>query len=322
MSLSDFHLMGTGEVTSPRCNTVVAVKYCSDCGHGEARYHHCHNWDCPECYFWNASDSAYDVVQRLLGVQRANAAIGKHPGRILHVTFSVPLSEWEDFRLDKARRKLYRFAKMVGIYGGAVVFHAYRIREELKVPLLDAMKGTGLIGGLWAGVHEDLLGLGSWKSYVVLGPHFHVLGFYPHVLMKSNVFYETTGWTYKAIGVTRTRNVFKTARYQLSHVAIDGSLQAITYFGVAAYNMTCVETVKTITFETCPKCGSDNYFLLRCGAHRFEQLSAGVQLIDGKFQRVKPDDSELILHVRLVKTVKFFTVRTEQAGLASFGVAC
>ncbi|WP_229397189.1 hypothetical protein, partial [Methanosarcina sp. DH1] len=98
-------------------------------------------------------------------------------------------------------------------------------------------------------------------------------------------------------------------------------MQAVTYFGVAAYNKTNVERIKTVTFESCPKCGSDNYFLLRCGAHRFEQLSAGVQLIHGKFQRIKPDDSELVLHVRLVKTIKFFTVRTEQAGLASFGVA-
>lgn len=320
MSLADFHLMGTGEVTSPDCNTVVAVKYCRDCGQVAARYHHCHNWECPECYFWNASDSAYDVEQRLMGVQRANSAIGKHPGRVLHVTFSVPLSEWEDFHLGRARRKLYRFAKMIGLLGGAVVFHAYRIREELRTPLLEALKGSGLIGGLWAGVHEDLLGLGSWKSYVVLGPHFHVLGFYPRTLMKSNAFYEATGWTYKAIGITQARNVFKTARYQLSHVAIDGRSQAVTYFGIASYNKTSVKSVKMTTFETCPKCGSDDYFLLRCGAHRFEQLSAGVQLIDGKYRRVKPDDSELILHVRLVKTVKFFTVRTEQVGLAVFGV--
>ncbi|MCC4768638.1 hypothetical protein FXW07_19070, partial [Methanosarcina sp. DH1] len=138
--------------------------------------------------------------------------------------------------------------------------------------------------------------------------------------MKSDVFYETTGWTYKA-KLSPDRDPFKTARYLFTHTAVKDRVQAVTYFGVAAYNKTNVERIKTVTFESCPKCGSDNYFLLRCGAHRFEQLSAGVQLIHGKFQRIKPDDSELVLHVRLVKTIKFFTVRTEQAGLASFGVA-
>lgn len=319
MSLSDFHIMGTGEKTSEDCNQVVAVKYCQSCGQVEARYHHCHNWDCPECYFWNASDSAYDVRERLMGVQRAYAAVGRHLGRLQHIIISVPPEKWADFNLKNMRRKLYRLAEMIGILGGAVVFHSHRIKEELKAPLLDALKGSGFIGGLWAGAHADLLNLGSLDAYCVLGPHFHVLGYYPKIVMMSDVFHELTGWTYKA-KISHDRDIFKTARYLLSHVALDGSSQAITYFGAASYNKTSVETIRTTTFEACPKCGSEDYFLIRCGENRFQQFSAGVQLIGGKFRRVKPADDELILHVRLIKTVKFFTVRTKQAQLPVCGV--
>jgi hypothetical protein len=212
------------------------------------------------------------------------------------------------------RRKLYSFAEMIGILGGAAVFHSHRIKEELKVPLLDALKGSGLIGGLWAGAHADLLNLGSLDAYCVPGPHFHILGYYPKIVMKSDVFHSLTGWTYKA-KISHDRDIFKTARYLLTHVAINGSSQAVTYFGLASYNKTSVKSIKTVTLEACPKCGSDDYFLIRCGEHRFSQLSAGVQLIDGKFRRIKPYDDELIVHVRFIKTVKFFTVRTIQAQL-------
>lgn len=315
MSLSDYHIMGTGHKTSEDCNKVVAVKYCKGCGQVEPRYKHCHNWDCPECYFWNASDSAYDVQERLLGVQRAYSAVGKRTGRILQVILSVPPSEYEDFNLKNARRKVYRFAEMIGILGGACVFHSHRIKEELKAPLIEALKGTGLVGGLWAGAHADLLHLGSLEAYGVSGPHFHLLAYFPKIVMKSDVFHKLTGWTYKTIGVYQERNIFKTARYLLTHVALDGHSQAVTYFGIASYNKTSVETIKTVTLEACPKCGSEDYFLIRCGEHRYEQLSAGVQLINGRFQRVKPSDDELVRHARIYKKVKFFTVRTIQAQL-------
>lgn len=318
VSLSDYRLIGTGEPTSPACNTVTAVKYCSDCGEVAARYHHCHNWDCPECYFWNSSDSAYDVAERLYGVRRAYAAVGKHLGRFQQVIFSVPPDQWDGFDLKVKRGEVYAHALLIGVLGGAVWFHSHRIKPELKGPLIEAMKGTDLIGGLWAGAHADLLGLGSVEAYGVPGPHFHVLGYYPRTRMNSDVFYEATGWTYKA-KLSPDRDPFTTARYLFSHAAIRDRVQAVTYFGVAAYNKTSVERIKTTTVEACPKCGSGNYWLIKCGAHRFEQLSAGVQLINGKFQRIKPADSELVLHVRTVKTVKFFCVRTKQTGLTVFG---
>lgn len=315
MSLVKFRIPGTGNRTSDDCNKVVSAEYCKDCGKVEPRFHHCNNWDCPECYFWTASRAAHRVEDRLLGVRRAYAAIGKDPGRVFQVIFSVPLSEYEDFDLEKWYKKVYKYAEEIGMLGGCVVFHPYRIRDEYDKLLVKAVKEAGLQGGKWAGVHADILKLGSWEAYVVYGLHFHVLGYFPRIVMKSNVFHELTGWTYKTVRVTEKRDVFKTARYLLTHHAVIDGKQAVRYFGIASYNKTSVESIKSKSFKACPECGSEEYFLIPCSERRYNQFSEGVQLRDGKFQRVKPADDELVVHVRLVKTVKFYRVRTEQTQL-------
>lgn len=315
MLLPEYRIPGTGDKTSEDCNKVVSAEYCKACGKVEPRFHHCNNWDCPECHIWTAARAAHRVEERLLGVSRAYAAVGKYPGRIHHIILSVPLSEYEDFDLEKCYKKAYKYAEMIGISGGAVVFHAYRIRDEYDKPLIEAVKEAGFQGGKWAGVHEDILKLGSWKAYVVYGLHFHVLGYYPKIVMRSNVFHSLTGWTYKAVNVTKKRDVFQTARYLLTHHAVIDGKQAVRYFGIAAYNKTSVKILKSKDFKKCPKCGSEDYFLVPCSERRYHQFSEGIQLLDGKFQRVKPSDEELIVHVRHVKIVRFYTVRTKQAEL-------
>lgn len=307
--IPEFRIPGTQSKTSEYCNTVVGAEYCKDCGKAEARFYHCNNWDCPECYFYTASRAAHRVESRLMGVQLAYVNYGKHPGKIMHITFSVPESDYEGFVLDAYYKKCIKHADMIGVLGGAVVFHPFRIKTELRKPVYDAVKALGLKGGLWSGIHSDVLRLGNWKEYVYFAPHFHVLGYYPKIVMKSNVFHELTGWVYKAIGVSQQRNVYRTARYLLTHTAVpDGHKQAVHYFGIASNSKTSVESIKIKEFKKCPECGSENYYLINCGEYRFNRFLEGL----------KPGDDELFVHVRFIKTVKKYSVRWKDAALSTF----
>lgn len=307
--IPEFRIPGTLKKTSENCNTVVSAEYCKDCGKAEARFYHCNNWDCPDCYFWTASRAAHRLEERLLGVQRAYSVAGKHPGRIMHIVFSVPECEYDNFDEKTARGKCVEYAKTIGVLGGSLVFHAYRIKKEYHKPLYDALKVAGLPGGIWRATHDNLLGLDSWRSYVDFAPHYHILGFYPLIVMKSNIFHELTGWTYKALGVSQDRNVYRTARYMLTHLAVLPG-QNIKYFGIASYSKTSVESLKIATFKTCPNCSSENYYLIECGAYRFSRFLEGL----------RPEGDEFFVHVRVVKTIRKFSVRMKQTEITDCGV--
>lgn len=305
----EFRIPGTLDKTSDDCNTVVSAEYCKDCGKVEARFYHCNNWDCPTCYFWTASRAAHRLEDRLMGVQRAYSMVGKHPGRIMHITFSVPETEYEDFDYKESRKKCIEHSKMIGVLGGSVIFHPYRIKKEYHKPLYDAMKTAGLPGGIWRGIHDNLLGFDSWRDYVTFAPHFHVLGFYPRIVLKSNKFFELTGWMYKAIGVTQERNVYRTARYILTHHAVLSG-QCVVYFGISSYSKTSVESVKAVTFKRCPHCGSEDYYLIHCGEYLYSRYSEGL----------KPSEDSLVLHVRVVQTMKKYSVRLAYGALPGVAV--
>ncbi len=96
---------------------------------------------------------------------------------------------------------------------------------------------------------------------------------------------------------------------QLSiYTAPEGHKQAVHYFGIASNSKTSVESIKIKEFKKCPACGSDNYYLIRCGEYRFTRFVEGV----------KPEADELFVHVRLVKTVKRYSVRWKEPSLSSF----
>lgn len=303
-----FKIPGTLGKTSDDCNKVKSVEYCQDCNRVEARFYHCNNWNCPDCYFWTATKAARAVEDRLTGVQRAYNGVGKHPGKLTHVTFSLPESDYEDFDIWKERQNVYKHAEMIGLTGGVVIFHPFRVKSEYKKPLYDAVKAAGLIGGLWAGIHANALNKASWDEYTYFAPHFHVIGYFPQIAMKSNVFHERTGWVYKSIGYNKERNVFKTARYLFTHCAVIEGKQACTYFGVASYNKTTVEIIKEKTFKKCPNCGSENYYLIECGDYRYDRFLQGL----------KPAADEFVVHVRDTRSVRWYSVKTKDSVLTSF----
>lgn len=232
-----YQVPGMGEKTSEYCNKVVGALFC-ECGHLSAVFHHCNKWECCEDYFYTAERAAGRIEDRLLGCINAYKTIRSRIGRINHVTFSLPPgSEEESFVLSTAWEAAKNHAKDIGFLGGLMTFHPYRIHKGLHWKIMQALRARpDLKGGLWRGVHEDILKLGSIEKYLYWSPHFHFLGFFPQTKELSSDFYKRTGWAYKNIDPGKNRNVFTTARYILTHQAIVPGKQSYTYFGICSPN--------------------------------------------------------------------------------------
>lgn len=309
---------GQGERTSDACNTVTSLEYCVDCGAMNLRFYHCKNWHCPICYYEASKRAASRLDDRLHGAYKAWSKFGYKLGQVRgkgkeahynflvkHFTFSLPSSEYENFDMKKAKKKLRKALSMVGIVGGATVFHPYRIKDKYNKPVYDALKAEDLKGGNWRGVQLDILNLKCWTEYVEFAPHFHVLGFFPKMLMKSNDFEEKTGWVYKNIEPYKKRDVYKTARYILTHHAVlEG--HSVTYFGICSYNKLSTEIIKETIVKQCPKCNSINYFEIKCFGYEAEKYLSGEKLIQKE---------DLFLHVRLKIKKRYYFVNSKQSNL-------
>lgn len=300
---------GFGSVTNPLCNTVTSADYCPDCHKVDVRHYHCKNWECPVCYPWTAARAGKRAADRLNGAFWAWRSIGKHPGNMNHFMLSVPASEYVGFDPGKGRTKAVALAKQIGVSGGSIVYHERRIKKEFKRLIGDAMRALGLEGGLWAGVHADVLRLPSVDDYTVFSPHYHIVGFF-RLKEKSNEFFKRTGWTYKNISwakrhrVESKEDVKKIVTYQLTHHAVSVGKHAVTYFGTASYNKVTKKTYKEKQLKTCLRCSGQMYQVPVWSERQLIEMKAG------EYRYTVDEDS---IRSRLVTVHTYYTVRTSQA---------
>jgi len=266
------------------CGTVkFGVKCSSDgCNHRQIIRHQCDRPECPICHPFYAARKGHDIAERLDGCNQAYLSSGIKLGYFKHFTFSPPL----DYALDcckshdgykQLRKSAINVIKNSGVRGGSMVFHYWRLRDNLVQDLNNAGYGLGFAdpannGSLWDGALSDALGLGSVAFYVVPGPHWHVVGV-GHT-DNSDVVYHKTGWVYKKIRTIKCKPVdtvkalSKVAIYALAHASrleILGTYVShpVTYFGVFAYNKVKISNSELyIEKVRCPKCDND---LLICG---------------------------------------------------------
>ncbi|HEX3037302.1 MAG TPA: hypothetical protein VHT73_19635, partial [Thermodesulfobacteriota bacterium] len=122
-------LPGYGKKTKDICNTVTSADYCPSCHRTLGHYYHCKNFMCPECFRSAARQAATRAADYLLGCHEAWRAFGKHLGYINHIELSIPAGEYHDFNKTKKYSRAIKYAKQIGISGGGVVFHAFRIKK-------------------------------------------------------------------------------------------------------------------------------------------------------------------------------------------------
>lgn len=255
---SQFPLVGTGEITSQHCGLPRKLAACS-AGHRRVFYHSCNKWSCPSCFISSVSRAARRCGERIDTVKAAYRGSGHRLGQA-HQFILSPNKEDYILPFEQLKAKAVTFAQKIGISAGAVVFHPYRIKDRYNSPLRMHLKELPKAQrrGVWNLVRTNALNLSSWKDYVVYEPHFHIIGFMPAVLQKSDDFYNKTGWiyknsTYKEGGLKSVRGA---AAYLLTHAAYIPNKKTITYFGLASYNKIVVERVNPRYEQlTCKECG-------------------------------------------------------------------
>jgi hypothetical protein len=267
-TLLDFPIPGFGPQKSERCNQPNYVRYCDDCKHTDVHSYHCNRWDCPVCYPWTASKAARSVADRLWGVSKAYMKMGEDIGYINHLMLSVPESEYEGFDLEKQKKLMRKYAKDIGLTGGAVIFHPWRLKGVVE-DCFHELRQVGLKGGNWDKIHKNILKgqsgihLGieftDMSDYIEFGPHWHIIGYF-RIKEKSNDFFARTGWTYKNITMEHHRppldknGIKGTIQYLCTHHCVFPGKQSITYFGVASPNKVHCAVKVQMEFAKCPDC--------------------------------------------------------------------
>lgn len=249
---------GVGPVTSAQCGTVRGAHRCSnpDCGHAELKYYQCHNYECPVCYRSAAHQAGLRIEDRLQGVTSELRRYGVHTGRPVHVVMSPPPGQMHvtDDMPAVRRGQVYKYCQEIGMIGGVVVFHPYRIIPEIKQELRYYNEKDNP-ETFWKLVHQDILKLGSWKDYVYWSPHFHIIGYFPDIKEKSDDFESRTGWIYK--NLKATDSICRSVSYLLTHHAYRPGATGYTYFGHYAYNRAKpVSSQHVLELVHCERCGS------------------------------------------------------------------
>jgi len=237
-------LPGTG-VKPRRCQDVLPLKKCDDCGQIYLYHGSCMTPACPDCSVKWRYKRTRKAVERLLSHKLTKKT------RIMHCTVSIPPAQYHQLKteqsIDTLTRVVYHFAETKGLNGGLCIFHPYRIKDEMKKELYDMfqkMKGTpdnpadSDLGefGLW----KTLLQLPNWRNYVYFAPHYHLLGASDYVLSGNKdesgniVKWDKKTLLFKRIGdLHAPSDIIRCYMYLLSHLGIHTALQKhnIRWFG-------------------------------------------------------------------------------------------
>lgn len=237
---------GTTKIKDQNCGIVIRWVACShDPTHWkQPMVEHCDRVECPECWTYWGIKQAKRMAGRLRGyiADAQEHLIGydwhkTNAQNLRHWVFSPPsgvLVPTQDYDTIKVIGK--KFVLAHGVTGGVLVFHPWRIREEV-VPLLVHKLQTHKLSDedkekkFWQAAREDILGIGNWRQYCYWSPHYHVIGF--GYVQDARQLHSETGWVYKHI-----RNV--RVQVQRKPDGLDDQIAALCFYVIshAAYQWT------------------------------------------------------------------------------------
>lgn len=292
----EFQIPGTGDVTDPdRCGFWFSTAACSqDPGHFTKHLEqHCDDPSCPVCFGHWASKQGSRISERLRGYIEAagrgqrtldlsdNALWHQDNSRYLnHYVLSAPKHViTPDMSIDQIKASGKAMAARVGITGGFMGFHPYRIKKAIQTQLSYICREAVRLNEderekkFWELVRTDVLQLGSWDLYVEWGPHFHIIGFgrLPSQRTdeeKEEVRILLAGWLPRWIRHVKTETKFdgqaikdpiaELAAYVLSHAAYIQGKKIPAWIGVCTPGrLKKLGKPDKLSYEViCPKCGS------------------------------------------------------------------
>jgi hypothetical protein len=282
IELGETYLILPGHGTAKNsCGEVRFAVACSDeaCRHKHGYHLYtecCHRLTCPICRNSAIARAAKRAVERIEGLTKAYEEEGVKLGPISHCQLSPPqdsplftpeaLSSKEGLNraYQEGRKMLQNYCRG---YGGVFILHPWRQIH---------------LDGSHCGRHDC-----REKHTWYWSPHFHFIGV--GWWLKSDEFYRQTGWVYSKFGYgvkkrqgvdERTRSLFNTLNYQLSHCGIlvegkhiydrDARLpvlgtielaqvgQVVRYVGLFSNSKGGFRVEKkTFEVQACPHCKSD-----------------------------------------------------------------
>lgn len=274
------------------CGKFIKIWLCEKCGFKRPIKNSCDRPVCSECWKSWASGEAKRVVERIHGFKIAYKALkGRRVGNPQHIILSPPQEEakkevLEPDGVEKLRTKARSILKSVGVRGGSVVFHPYRIKDGYKAALAEIPKRENK--KFWTLVREDALNLGDWRLYVYLAPHFHIIGFGNRV--NGGDVYEKTGWVYKFIRhISKEDDLSAAVYYELTHTAIREGKRALTWFGSLSYNQLSKERRNVeYVVKRCPECGAGLLIEYVLTGHREEGIE---KIVSWAYKMKRPPPS-------------------------------
>lgn len=230
----------------------------------------CRRKSCPTCFeAWGSAEAerslirlaAYVMGNRAVDrlILRAKRKFRKEPRQIfhkklvgkleskinsiqhkkpIHVVFSPPNGLIDDSMAGhrKGKEIAYQLARDHGLYGGACVFHPYRLK-------------CSFCGSAIPDYHRKCPVCGKEEFSWFWSPHFHAIGFgWIHHTAEG---YQRHGWIVKNLGIRKS--VFWTFQYLLSHAGVS-RVHTTTWFGKLSYNSMGHVPILGAVPEICPIC--------------------------------------------------------------------
>ena len=242
--------------------------------------HSCHRAECPIDYMSWAYREGRQVEEKIHKANLSYLDIGVRLGYANHIILSPPQkkagaligsNKSSDYKI--LRNYAYEASQLLGIKGGVLIFHPFRIIAGVADLLKSEGYGVGGVdskGSLWFGVHNNVLkSPNGWKDYVYESPHFHIIGV--GRLMRPDKFHlRSGGWVYKNKGVRDSESsldkscfgsdlsdVGRTVIYALSHSGLSNNfkVQSVTWFGAFSNGKVIVaNSYKIKQTVPCSKC--------------------------------------------------------------------
>jgi hypothetical protein len=148
--------------------------------------------------------------------------------------------------VDAFRRgasRAHELAQEHGIRGGAVIPHAFRVKDDVEAEWRDGVEKGEIRTGIWAWLKDEREQ--DWRASVYYSPHYHIVGLVED--MKESTPEEDDGWIVKNIRPveplddtddTEAHNdVYGLLYHLLSHLSFDpeASNHSVRWFGETAY---------------------------------------------------------------------------------------
>lgn len=184
---NDFTIPGMGEPGTSCCavDNKTISHFSKDFKNVRVSRIVCKRVECPRCYHLWIKSRAFEIT---LALEISSFLREERPFSVVSSIRpkEVYFNNWNWKNVNNSLfNRAYRRGKNIGIRGGFIFFHPFRIRVVVKKKL-RAFRKT-LTGrekrlsegdvGFWRMIRKDVLGYGSFYSYVKFGPHVHSVAF-------------------------------------------------------------------------------------------------------------------------------------------------